>query len=375
MVGAEVWIKFENHQFTASFKERGALNRLLALNESERKRGVVAVSAGNHAQGVAYHAARLGIPATIVMPEHTPFVKVRHTRDFGATVELAGSSVDEAFEYGHSLETNRDLVFVHPFDDPYIIAGQGTVGLEMLEDRSDLDVLLVPVGGGGLIGGMSIAARSMKPDIEIIGVQTEAYPFAYQKFYKQELTAPSAPIATIAEGIAVKSPGNITSQLIREFVDRMILVGERELEKGVSLLASIEKTIAEGAGAAALAALLHPEEKSRLHGKKIGIVLSGGNIDDRILAFILLRNLVREGRLVRMRIEIQDNPGELARISGLVASCGGNIVDVEHHRIFSALSIRSADLDLTVETRDAGHKDEMLESIRKAGFRVRILED
>ncbi|MEQ8351060.1 MAG: threonine ammonia-lyase [Leptospiraceae bacterium] len=367
---ANVWLKFENHQFTASFKERGALNKLLNLSEEERSRGVVAMSAGNHAQGVAYHCQRLGIPATIIMPRYTPLNKVRHTRNFGANVELAGDNVDESFAVARQRMDERDLTLVHPYDDIHVIAGQGTVALEMLEQEPDLDALIIPIGGGGLISGVSIVAHSR--EIQVIGVQSDAYPFAYNAFYGEELS-PASP-ATIAEGIAVKSPGVITMEIIRQNVKDILLAPEREIERAVALLASVEKTVAEGAGAASLAALISPQHAHRFKGKKVGIIICGGNIDERILAFALLRSLARDGRLIRLRLEITDVPGELARISALIANCEGNIVDVAHHRIFSALSIKSADLDLTIETRDSNHRDEILDTVASAGFKARLLD-
>lgn len=367
---ANVWLKFENHQFTASFKERGALNKLLNLSEEERSRGVVAMSAGNHAQGVAYHCQRLGIPATIIMPRYTPLNKVRHTRNFGANVELAGDNVDESFAVARQRMDERELTLVHPYDDIHVIAGQGTVALEMLEQEPDLDALIIPIGGGGLISGVSIVAHSR--EIQVIGVQSDAYPFAYNAFYGEELS-PASP-ATIAEGIAVKSPGVITMEIIRQNVKDILLAPEREIERAVALLASVEKTVAEGAGAASLAALISPQHAHRFKGKKVGIIICGGNIDERILAFALLRSLARDGRLIRLRLEITDVPGELARISALIANCEGNIVDVTHHRIFSALSIKSADLDLTIETRDSNHRDEILDTVASAGFKARLLD-
>ncbi|MCB1139415.1 MAG: threonine ammonia-lyase [Leptospiraceae bacterium] len=368
---AEVWIKFENHQFTASFKERGALNRLLLLSDAEREKGIIAMSAGNHAQGVAYHAQQLGIPATIVMPRFTPLNKVRHTRNFGARVELAGQNVDESFEVARGIMEKEGLTFIHPFDDPAVVAGQGTIALEMLGRNPDLEILVVPIGGGGLISGISVAAKDINPSLEIVGVQSDAYPHAYNQFYEREVRPQSS--ATIAEGIAVKSPGRLTMQIIRALVDEIVIATERDIERAVALLASIEKTVAEGAGAAGLAALIS-ENRKRFRGKKVGLIICGGNIDERILAFVMLRSLAREGRLVRLRFEIHDVPGELARISELIARLDGNIVDVMHHRIFSALSIKSADLDLTIETRDAAHRDEIIQKVKEEGFVVRLLE-
>ncbi len=372
LCGAEVWLKFENHQFTASFKERGALNKLLSLSAEERSRGVVAMSAGNHAQGVAYHCQRLGIPATIIMPRYTPLNKVRHTRNFGATVELSGDNVDESFAVAQQRIREQNLVLIHPYDDAKVIAGQGTIALEMLEANQDLDALVVPIGGGGLISGISIAAHAIKPELQILGVQSDAYPHAYNQYYSKNLEPTGA--ATIAEGIAVKSPGTLTMEIIREHVSDVLLAPEREIERAVALLASIEKTVVEGAGAAALAALLSPANSKRFKGKRVGLILCGGNIDERILAFVMLRSLARDGRLIRIRLEIADVPGELARISALIANCEGNIVDVAHHRVFSALSIKSADLDLTIETRDSQHRDQIMQALQEAGLHARLLD-
>jgi threonine dehydratase len=374
ITGAEIWLKFENHQFTASFKERGALNRLLTMDSGQRDRGVIAMSAGNHAQGLAYHCRRLGIPATIVMPEYTPFVKVRQTRSHGARVELAGSTVAESYDVAARLQEERGLEFVHPYDDPYVIAGQGTVALEMMEDCPALDAIVIPIGGGGLAAGCAIATRTKKPNLQIYGVQTRAYPFAWRQFkgVEEPMRGDPSP-GTIAEGIAVKRPGTITMPIIQELVDDILLVSESDIEKSVNLLASIEKTVVEGAGAAGLAALLDSEHRAVFQGRKVGLILCGGNIDERVLAFIMLRSLARDGRLVRIRIEMQDRPGELARISTLVAQQGGNIVDVSHQRVFSALSVRSAELDLTVETRDSDHQNLLLKSILEAGFDARLI--
>ncbi|MCR9141531.1 MAG: threonine ammonia-lyase [bacterium] len=385
---AEIFLKFENQQYTASFKERGALNTLLLLDDDARRRGVIAMSAGNHAQGVAYHARRLKIPATIVMPKHTPFIKVRHTRDFGAEVVLEGENVDEAFECARRLQSSRGLSFIHPYDDARIIAGQGTVGLEMLQARPELDDLVLPVGGGGLISGVATAARGLESPAKIHGVESELYPSLTLTLAGQndERPAPDAtgstgagdlqPIpggATIAEGIAVKNIGRLPLAIVREFLNETLIVSESQIESAISLLAGIEKTVVEGAGAAGLAAVLANPELFR--GRRVGLVLCGGNIDPRMLAGVLLRELAREGRIARLRVVISDTPGMLAQISGLVAAGGGNIISVTHQRVFAGVSVRQADLDLAIETRDAAHMREIEDRIRDAGFVVRRLDE
>ena len=368
IAGAEVWIKFENLQFTASFKERGALNTLLQLSDAERRHGVIAMSAGNHAQGVAYHAGRLGIPATIVMPSFTPNTKVTHTRGHGATVVLHGDTLAEAGAEAHRLAAAGQLTFVHPYDDPRIIAGQGTIALEMLQDAPGLDTLVAPVGGGGMIGGCAIAARSLKPDIKVIGVETASYSAMRQLLAREPVTAGGD---TIAEGIAVSDIGELPLAIARSLLDRVVPVEEVAIERAISLLIEVEKTVAEGAGAAGLAALLaHPEV---FRGRKVGLVLSGGNIDTRLLASVLLRGLVRDGRIVRLRVMINDLPGQLARVSGLIGKAGGNIVEVQHQRLFGVVAKR-AELDVTVETRDRAHVRELVAALQSDGFVVRVLE-
>ena len=368
IAGAEVWIKFENLQFTASFKERGALNTLLQLSDAERRHGVIAMSAGNHAQGVAYHAGRLGIPATIVMPSFTPNTKVTHTRGHGATVVLHGDTLAEAGAEAHRLAAAGQLTFVHPYDDPRIIAGQGTIALEMLQDAPGLDTLVAPVGGGGMIGGCAIAARSLKPDIKVIGVETASYSAMRQLLAREPVTAGGD---TIAEGIAVSDIGELPLAIARSLLDRVVPVEEVAIERAISLLIEVEKTVAEGAGAAGLAALLaHPEV---FRGRKVGLVLSGGNIDTRLLASVLLRGLVRDGRIVRLRVMINDLPGQLARVSGLIGKAGGNIVEVQHQRLFGVVAKR-AELDVTVETRDRAHVRELVVALQSDGFAVRVLE-
>lgn len=378
---AEIYLKFENQQYTASFKERGALNKLLSLDAAQKSRGVIAMSAGNHAQGVAYHARRLSIPTTIVMPKHTPFIKVRHTRDFGAEVILDGDTVDEAYECARILQAKRDLTFIHPYDDARIIAGQGTVGLEMLRARPDLESLVVPVGGGGLIAGIITAAQGLGSHAQIHAVESELYPSLARALSiasgETDSAAPEPPIvhggATVAEGIAVKTIGKLPLAIIREHVDRVLLVPEAKIETAISLLAGIEKTVVEGAGAAGLAAILANPDVFR--GRRVGLVICGGNIDARILAGVLLRELAREGRIARLRVVISDTPGALAQIATLVADGGGNIINVTHQRVFAGVSIRQADLDLAIETRDAAHMREIEERIRAAGYAVRRLDN
>ena len=366
---ADVWVKFENLQFTASFKERGALNTLLQLTDEEKKRGVIAMSAGNHAQGVAYHAGRLGIPATIVMPSFTPNTKVEHTRGHGARVVLHGDTLAEAATEAHRLADAHKLVFVHPYDDPRIIAGQGTIALEMLQDAPEIDTLLAPVGGGGMIAGCAVAARGLKPDIKVIGVETTSYSAMYQLLAGEPVTAGGD---TIAEGIAVRDIGKTPLAIARALLDQVLTVDEVAIESAIALFLEVEKTVAEGAGAAGLAALLaHPQH---FIGRKVGLVLSGGNIDTRLLASVLLRGLVREGRIVRLRLMIGDLPGQLARVSGLIGKAGGNIVEVQHQRLFGAVVAKRTELDVTVETRGRDHARELVEALSAEGFKVRVLE-
>ncbi|MGD9512105.1 MAG: threonine ammonia-lyase [Geminicoccaceae bacterium] len=370
ITGAELWLKFENLQYTASFKERGALNRLMQLTPEQAAAGVIAMSAGNHAQGVAHHARRLGIPATIVMPRHTPFVKVENTRRFGARVLLDGEGVEDAARHARAIAAAEGLTFVHPFDDPAVIAGQGTLALEMLEAAPDLEVLVVPVGGGGLIGGMAIAARALRPGIEIVGVEAALYPSVYRRLHGLPALAGGP---TIAEGIAVKEPGDLTYPLIEALVSELLLVEEAAIEAAVLQLLEIEKTVAEGAGAAGLAAVTgHPD---RFRGRKVGLVLSGGNIDSRLLSAVILRGLVRTQRLVRLRVGVPDTPGSLVRIASIIAERGGNVVDVDHQRAFSKLSVKQADVDFTVETRTAEHAAEIAAALQAADFPVIRLDD
>lgn len=363
IVGAQVFLKFENLQFTASFKERGACNKLAQLSAEERARGVIAMSAGNHAQGVAYHAQRLGIPAVIVMPRFTPGVKVERTRGFGAEVVLHGDTLEAAREHAYALARERGLVFVHPYDDAAVIAGQGTVALEMLHDVPELDALVVAVGGGGLIAGMATAARVLRPGIEIIGVQTQRFPAMVNAIKGTHLPQGSS---TIAEGIAVGAPGALTEAIIRERVDDLLLVDEGDIEQAVLMLLEIEKTVVEGAGAAGLAALLRHGE--RFHGRRVGLVLCGGNIDPLLLAGLIQRGMVRAGRLTRLRVAARDVPGALARITATVAEAGANIDEVHHQRAFSALPAQNVEIELVLQTRGPAHVREVIDRLQAAGF-------
>jgi len=370
ITGAEVWLKFENRQYTASFKERGALNRLASLTPAERRRGVIAMSAGNHAQGVAYHAGRLGIPATIVMPLATPFVKVRDTKRFGARVVLHGTTLAEAAAEANRLQAAERLVFVHPYDDAKIIAGQGTIGLEMLREVPELDMLVVPVGGGGLISGVATAAKALKPAIKVIGVESEGYSAMHQMLRGQPVDVGGS---TIAEGIAVRDIGALPLSIARNLVDEVVLVSERRIERAVAMLLQIEKTVAEGSGAAGLAAMLaHPV---LFQGHKVGTILCGGNIDDRLLSQILLRELVRSGRMVRLQVVLSDVPGALAEVAGIVGRSGGNIVEVHHQRVYGAVAAKSAELLLEIETRDRAHIGEIQAALEQAGFPARALDE
>lgn len=369
ITGAGVWLKFENLQFTATFKERGALNRLSALSADERQRGVIACSAGNHAQGVAYHAARLNIPATIVVPLGTPTVKIENTRRHGAHVIEAGATLEEAATLAADHGREQRLTFIHPYDDPMIIAGQGTIALEMLAAVPDLDVLLVPIGGGGLISGMAVAAKTLKPGIEIIGVQAALYPSMYNLVKGMRLPMRGD---TLAEGIAVKAPGLITSEIVRALVDDIVLVSEQEIEQALSLLIGIEKTVTEGAGAAGLAAIL--ANQKRFRGRAVGLVLSGGNIDARLLAGVLTRQLAREGRLSQLRFDIVDRPGQLATVVGVLSKTGANIVEVSHQRIFTDLPAKAVLLEVVIETRDRSHLASTIAALRAANIDVEVGE-
>jgi threonine dehydratase len=365
IIGAEVWLKFENLQFTAAYKERGALNKLLQLSPEERARGVIAASAGNHAQAVAYHARRIGIPATIVMPESTPTMKVTQTQGFGATVVLYGDMFDDAYGRARELALEKGYVFVHPFDDPQIIAGAGTVALEMLEDAPDLDTIVVPIGGGGLMSGVSIAARSVKPDIELIGVEAELYPSM-----KCAIQGCHLPLGgdTLAEGIAVKQPGELTSRILKDYANDVVLVSERDLERAVAMLVGIEKTVVEGAGAAGLAAML--AEPERYKGKKVATLLCGGNIDTHLLANVLVRDLVRLGRIARLHVAAHDQPGALAAITAKVFEAGVNVIEINHSRIFTRLPAKDTMIEVECEARDPQSIDDVVARLEAAGFRV-----
>jgi threonine dehydratase len=369
LTGATVYLKFENLQFTAAYKERGALNKLLQLDETARARGVVAASAGNHAQGLAYHGRRLGIPVTIVMPKPTPTVKVQQTESHGATVILFGESFDEAYDHARLVEAEQLLTFVHPFDDPHIIAGQGTVALEMLEEVPSIDCLVIPIGGGGLISGCSTVAKAAASPIEVIGVQAELYPSMFNRISGTHLPVGGD---TLAEGIAVKQPGALTSEIVRDKVDDIVLVSERDMERALSLLLQIEKTVVEGAGAAGLAALLAHKEK--FAGKTVGLVLCGGNIDTRLLANVLLRDLARSGRLARLRIRLQDRPGALFNVARIFDQEGVNILELSHQRIFTNLPAKGLSLDVECETRNQAHLDRLISELRAAAYEVSPVE-
>jgi threonine dehydratase len=362
-VGAHVFLKFENLQFTASFKERGACNKLVQLTPQEREHGVIAMSAGNHAQGVAYHAQRLGLRAVIVMPRFTPSVKVEGTRSFGAEVVLHGDSLDQARTHALELAAAQHLTFIHPYDDEAIVAGQGTVGLEMMEAVPDLDALVIAVGGGGLIAGCAIAAKALKPDIEVIGVQTLRFPNMFNAVKHKSLPQGTS---TIAEGIAVGTPGRIPQAIIEQRVDDILLVDEGDIEQAVVMLLEVEKTVVEGAGAAGLAALLKFPERFR--GGKVGLVLGGGNIDPLLLAAIIERGMVRAGRLARVRVSARDVPGSLARITATVADAGGNIDEVHHQRAFTTLAAQNVEIELVLQTRGREHIAAVLDALHQAGF-------
>lgn len=366
---AEVWLKFENLQFTASFKERGAYNRMRLLDPQERRQGVIAVSAGNHAQGVAYHAQRMGVPAVIVMPRFTPTVKIANTRRFGAEVVLAGDTFDDAKARGFELAAERALVMIHPYDDAAVIAGQGTVALEMLEAQPGLDTLVVPIGGGGLISGMATAARALRPDIRIVGVQAERFPAMYAAWRGQEMACGAH---TIAEGIAVKSPGGLTLPIVSRLVDRIELVGESDIEHAIVMLLEIEKTVVEGAGAAALAALLRARAAGddSYRGRRIGLVLSGGNIDPLMLGELIERGMVRAGRLARIRVALDDLPGALARATHLIAEAHANITEVHHQRAFTLLPAQNVEVEFVLQTRGPEHIEQVIATLDAAGFKA-----
>ncbi|HWL04424.1 MAG TPA: threonine ammonia-lyase [Xanthobacteraceae bacterium] len=369
LTDADVFIKYENVQSTASFKERGALNRLLALTQAERQRGVVAMSAGNHAQAVATHGHRLGIPVTIVMPVTTPFVKVDATRAYGAQVLLHGESLSESQAKAEELAGRDGLVLVHPYDDPAVIAGQGTVALEMLEDVPALDMLVVPVGGGGLIAGNAVAAKALRPEIEILGAEAALYPSVWNALHGMERPCGGP---TLAEGIAVKTVGQLTLPIVRDLVSDILLVGEDHLERAVNCYLTLQKTVAEGAGAAGLAAML--SEPARFRGRRVGLILSGGNIDSRILASVMVRELERDGRIVSFRLTIPDRPGVLGVIATRLGELDANILDVDHRRLFLDVPAKGARLDITVEARDASHIENISAALAREGYEPQRIE-
>ncbi len=366
--GAKLYLKLENLQHTGSFKARGAANKLRTLSPQARTAGIVACSAGNHAQGVAFFAQRLGIPATIVMPMATPFTKVERTQALGAKVVLHGENLSDSAEHARTLEQEEDLTFIHPYDDPLIVAGQGTAGLELIEAAAGLEAVIVPIGGGGLIAGIATALKALQPQIEIIGVEAALYPSMYQAIHHQP---PTSHGVTLAEGIAVKSPGRVTRPIIEALVDDIVLVGEPSLETAVQTMADAARMVVEGAGAAGLAAVLDAPE--RFAGRRIGLLVSGGNIDRRLLASVLLRGLAREGRMIRVRVLIDDRPGALAQITARIAEAGGDIIEIIHQRLFFDLSVKQADLDIVIETRGGSHADEIIARLQQAGYPTRRL--
>ncbi len=369
-LGCELYLKLENLQYTGSFKDRGAFVKLKSLTEAQAKRGIIAMSAGNHAQGVAYHAKRLGIPATIVMPELAPITKVEETRKFGARVILTGDTLDASAVAAREIAESDGLSFVHPYDDPKIIAGQGTVGLEIMEDQPDLDAVIVPIGGGGVLSGTAIAMRALGSKARFYGVEAALSPSMYQAIHDQE---PRLGGQTLADGIAVKNPGALTRPIIEEMVEDIMIVDESAVETGVVMLVELQKVVAEGAGAAALAALLDETFCARLAGQKVGLVVTGGNIDVRLLSWVLTRGLVRDGRIVRLRIDIVDRPGVLAKVAGCIGDSGGNIIEVYHQRLFYDVPAKEAEVDAIVETRNAEHVVEIVEHLEANGFTTQVL--
>ena len=369
IAGCEIWLKFENQQFTAAYKERGALNALLLLSEEQRQRGVIAASAGNHSQGLSYHGTRLGVPVTIVMPRTTPTVKVMQTESVGGKVELVGETFDEAYAHARQLETERGLTFVHPFDDPNVAAGAGTVALEMFDVQPDLDCLVTPIGGGGLMSGMATVAKALKPDIELVGVQARLFPSMFSRVTGSDLPCGGD---TLAEGIAVKAPGEFTAEVIAELVDEILLVDEGAVEHAVALLLQIEKTVVEGAGAAGLAAVL--SNPKRFAGRTVGLVLCGGNIDTRLLANVLLRDQVRSGKMARLRIALQDRPGALYQVMGMIDAHNVNIIEIHHQRVFTSLPAKGLYTDIECEARDAQQIDRLVEALRAKGYSVETFE-
>ena len=370
LTGAELILKLETLHPTGSFKERGALNKLKSLTAEQRRAGVIAMSAGNHAQGVAYHARRLGIPATIVMPEGTPFTKIERTAAHGATVVLRGAGLSEAHREADALAAAQGLTFVHPYDDTAIIAGQGTIGLELLADHPDLDAIIVPIGGGGLISGIAVAAKALSPRIEIVGAEAALYPSMRQALSSGTQPTPAGG-QTIAEGIAVKDPGKLTKAICAALVADIMLVAESALERAVAMLLDTQKLVVEGAGAAGLAALLtYPE---RFRGRKVALVLCGGNIDARLLSSILMRGLVRAGKLVRLRVEISDSPGVLSQITRIIGDQGANIVEIYHQRLFQDVPVKLAEVEAVLETRNADHVGAIVAALEAGGFHTRLL--
>ncbi|WP_022726925.1 threonine ammonia-lyase [Fodinicurvata sediminis] len=367
-LGCDLHLKLENLQYTGSFKDRGACWKLLNLAPEQSRYGVIAMSAGNHAQGVAYHAKRLGIPATIVMPEFAPFSKVERTRSYGAKVVQTGETIDASAQAARDIAEAENLALVHPYDDPFIIAGQGTIGLELMTDLRDADCVVVPIGGGGLISGIASAIKAINPTVEIVGVETELFPSMYQALHDMP---PSSGGTTLADGIAVKSPGKLTRSIIKELVSDILLVDEASLETAVHYLVERQKIVAEGAGAAGVAALFaHPE---RFRGRRVTSIICGGNIDVRLLSGVLARGLIRDGRVVRLRIEIIDQPRQLARLSEVIGGAGGNIIEVYHQRLFADVPAKRADVDVVVETRNIEHVQEIISALHKAGFESRAL--
>ncbi len=367
LTGADIWLKLENLQYTGAFKERGALNKLLLMSDADKKRGVIAASAGNHAQGLARHASALGVPAVIVMPVTTPDVKVRQTRALGAEVVLVGHDFDEAKAAASKIEKERGLIFVHPFDDADVIAGQGTLALEMIEDGPKFDAMIVPIGGGGLIAGVALAVKDASPDTQIIGVQAALFPSMANALDGGHRETGGN---TLAEGIAVKEAGAITRQVARKYVDDIALVDERILERALSMLMMEQKLLVEGAGAAGLAAIL--AEPERFKGKTVGLILCGGNIDARLLSMILMRDLARSGRLARLRVQLLDMPGQLVRVASIIASQDGNVIDVGHHRTYSDLPAKMTCMDVTIDTQGQEHLGRIIENLRQEGYEVEI---
>ncbi len=365
--GADIWLKLENLQYTGAFKERGALNKLLVMSEADKKRGVIAASAGNHAQGLARHAGALGVPAVIVMPVTTPDVKVRQTRALGAEVVLTGHDFDEAKAEAAKIEKERGLTFVHPFDDADVIAGQGTIAIEMLEDGPAFDAMIVPIGGGGLIAGMALAVKDAAPETKVIGVQTELFPSMLNAIDGGHRDAGGS---TLAEGIAVKDAGALTREIVRDTVDDIVLVDERTLERALSMVMMEQKLLVEGAGAAGLAAIL--ADPARFKGKTVGLVLCGGNIDARLLSMILMRDLARSGRLARLRVQLLDMPGQLVRVASIIAENDGNVTDVGHHRTYSDLPAKMTCMDVTVDTQGQEHLGRIIQNLRAEGYEVEI---